>query len=172
MSLPGFECGRGLVPGLRLPWALLVALTITVGCGCSDGKLAAGTYVLSGVNVVRDDCNVMKGKVADGGEIDVTVAGGDVAVYMARDLTPPRGAFFGGAFTAWSAKDADMIPGTNCRDMWVKKLTGTVVRKGKFTGVYEFSDRAVSGSDCADEAKIGFRPPMCTSVVTFTATKK
>jgi hypothetical protein len=65
-----------------------------------------------------------------------------------------------------------MIPDTDCRDKWIKKMTGTLVGKDVFTGTYEFSDKTASGKDCNDENKIGFMPPSCTSTMTFTAMKK
>ena len=149
-----------------------VVLTALIVCGCSDEKLPSGTYRLSQVNYSpQDECNVKK-IILEGHEIDVTVKDNIVKVYMAKDLTPPTGAILGDAFMAVASKSNDPIPGADCRDMWVKKLTGKLVRKNVFTGTYEFSQKTISGNDCADEEKIGFHPPMCTSTVTFTATKK
>lgn len=139
--------------------------------GCSDGKLSGGTYKLSQVSFSQDDCN-LKGDIPEGHEIEVTVAEGTVKVYMAKDLSPPAGTIMGASFTAFSTKLEDTIPETNCRDMWIKKVTGKLVNKNTFTGVYEYTDKTVSGDDCADEEKIGFHGPVCTSTMTFTATKK
>ena len=147
------------------------ALISLIGLGCSDGKLSSGAYRLSQVSFSQDECDV-KEFLKEGHEIDVTVQDNIVKVYMAKDLTPPTGAILGERFMAVASKDGDVIPDTDCRDMWVKKVTGKVVRKGVFTGAYEFIDKTVSGADCTDEEKIGFHPPMCTSTVTFTATKK
>ena len=152
--------------------ACIFAALIFLGAfGCSDKTLTSGAFVLSQVCFTRDECSI-RGNITDGHEIDVTVTDNTVTVYMAKDLTPPRGTILGDTFTAWSSKDRDVIPRTDCRDMWIKKVTGKLVRKNAFTGVYEFTDRTISGNDCAHENRIGFHPPMCTSSVTFRATKK
>ena len=151
--------------------SIAVALIVLVGFGCTDEKLSSGTYKLSQVSFSQDDCNV-KEVLKEGNEIDVTVQDNIVKVYMAKDLTPPTGAILGDGFMAVASKDGDVIPGTDCRDMWVKKLTGKLVQKNVFAGTYEFTEKALSGSDCTDEEKIGFHPPRCTSTVTFMATKK
>ena len=153
------------------PGSIAFALIALAACGCTDEKLSVGTYGLSQVSFSQDECNI-KENLPEGHEIEVTVADGRIRIYMAKDLTPPEGTIIGGKFTAFSSKDEDVIPETDCRDMWIKKLTGTLVSKGVFTGVYEFSEKTLSGRDCADEEKIGFHPPRCTSTVTFTATKK
>ena len=150
---------------------IVFALISLIGLGCSEEKLPGGTYRLSQVGFSQDECGIQE-ILPEGHEIDVTVMDSTVKIYMAKDLTPPTGAILGESFMAVASKDGDMIPDTDCRDMWVKKVTGKVVRKGVFTGTYEFIDKTVSGADCADEEKIGFPPPMCTSTVTFTATKK
>ena len=150
---------------------ILFIFILLIFFGCTDEKLSSGTYRLSQVGFSQDDCNV-KEYFNEGHEIDVTVKDNIVKVYMAKDLTPPTGAILGESFMAVASKDGDVIPDTDCRDMWVKKLTGKLVQKNVFTGTYEFTDKALSGNDCADEEKIGFHPPICTSTVTFTATKK
>ena len=154
--------GLGAIP------MMLIALAV---CGCTDEKLSSGAYKLSQVSFSQDDCNI-RSDIPEGHEIEVTVADGKVRIYMAKDLTPPEGTIVSNSFTVFSTKIEDTIPGTNCRDMWIKKVTGKLVQKGVFTGTYEYSDKTLSGNDCADEEKIGFHPPMCTSTVTFTATKK
>ena len=153
-------------------FGMIVAVMLALsGFGCSDKPLSSGTYVLSQVSFSQDECNIGD-NITDGDEIDVTVNESKVNVYMAKDLTPPTGAILGDSFMAVASKDSDVIPETDCRDMWIKKVTGKLVRKSVFTGVYEFTDKTLSGNDCADEEKIGFHPPLCTSTVTFTATKK
>ena len=151
--------------------SIAVVLIVMIGFGCTDEKLSSGTYRLSQVGFSQDDCNV-KEYFNEGHEIDVTVKDNIVKVYMAKDLTPPTGAILGESFMAVASKDGDVIPDTDCRDMWVKKVTGKLVQKSVFTGAYEFTDKTLSGNDCTDEEKIGFHPPICTSTVTFTATKK
>ena len=150
---------------------IAVALVVLIGFGCTDEKLTSGTYRLSQISFSQDDCNV-KENFNEGHEIDVTVKDSTVTIYMAKDLTPPTGAILGDTFMAVASRNSDVIPDTDCRDMWMKKVTGNLVKKNVFTGTYEYIDKAVSGADCADEEKIGFHPPMCTSTVTFTATKK
>lgn len=151
--------------------SIAVALMVLVGFGCTDEKLSSGTYRLSQVSFSQDDCNV-KEYFNEGHEIDVAVKDNIITVYMAKDLTPPTGAILGDGFMAVASKDGDVIPDTDCRDMWVKKLTGKLVQKNVFAGTYEFADKVLSGNDCADKEKIGFHPPICTSTVTFTAKKK
>ena len=151
--------------------SITVVLIVLVGCGCSDKTLSSGTYRLSHISIIQDECNI-KDSFPEGHEIKVTVKDNAVTIDVAEDVTPPTGTIVGGAFTAWSSKDPDMIPDTNCQDKWIKKMTGTLVRKGVFTGVYEFIDKTVSGTDCTDESTIGFYPPSCTSTMTFTAMKK
>lgn len=138
--------------------------------GCSDKPLSSGNYVLSQVSFSQDECG-MKEYLGEGHEIKVTVDDNTVTIDVADDQTPLAGSIFGSKFTAVSLKYDDTVPDTDCRDMWVKRLTGNLVRKNVFTGTYEFSDKTLSGADCADEEKIGFHPPVCTSNVTFTATK-
>ena len=151
--------------------SVAVALIVVIGLGCTDEKLSSGTYRLSQVGFSQDDCNV-KENFNEGHEIDVTVKDSMVAIYMAKDLTPPTGAILGDTFMAVASRSSDVIPDTDCRDMWIKKVTGKLVKKNVFTGTYEYTDKALSGADCADAEKIGFHPPLCTSTVTFTATKK
>ena len=151
--------------------SIAVALIALVGFGCTDEKLSSGTYRLSQVSFSQDDCNV-KEYLKEGHEIDVTVKDRTVTVYMAKDLTPPTGAILGDGFMAVASKDGDLIPGTDCRDMWLKKLMGKLVQKNVFAGTYEFTEKALSGNDCTDEGAIGFHPPICTSTVTFTASKQ
>ena len=154
--------GLGAIP------LILIALAV---CGCTDEKLSGGAYRLAQVSFSQDECNI-KENLPEGHEIELTVKDSTVTVYMAKDLTPPKGAILGDSFMAVASKDGDLIPGTDCRDMWLKKLTGKLVQKNVFAGTYEFTEKALSGSDCADEEKIGFHPPICASTVTFTATKK
>ena len=149
----------------------MVSLLFLAFCGCSDKPLSSGSYVLSQVSFSQDECN-MKEYLKDGHEIKVTMNEDSVTIHVADDQTPLMGTIFGGKFMAVSMNYDDTIPDTDCRDMWVKRLAGNLVRKNVFTGTYEFSDKTLSGSDCADEEKIGFHPPVCTSSVTFTATKK
>lgn len=149
----------------------MVLLLLLAFYGCSDKPLSSGNYVLSQIGFSQDDCNV-KEYFNEGHEIDVIVKDSTVTIHMAQDLTPPTGAILGDTFMAVALKDGDVIPDTDCRDMWIKKVTGKVVRKNVFAGTYEFTDKALSGNDCADEEAIGFHPPICTSTVTFTATKK
>lgn len=151
--------------------SIALAMIAMAVIGCTDEKLSGGAYRLSQVSFSQDDCNI-KDDLPEGHEIDVTVMDGTVKIYMSKDLTPPTGAILGDAFMAVSTKDGDVIPGTDCRDMWVKKVTGKLVQKGVFAGTYEYIDKTLSGNDCSDEEMIGFHPPMCTSTVTFTATKK
>ena len=114
----------------------------------------------------------MKDYLHEGHEIKVTVKDNAVTIDVAEDVTPPKGTIVGDTFTASASKDSDMIPDTDCRDKWIKKMTGTLVGKDVFTSTYELSDTTVSGTDCNDESKIGFHPPSCTSTMTFTATKE
>lgn len=148
-----------------------IALIALVVCGCTDKPLSSGTYVLSQVGFSQDECN-MKDSFSEKHEITLTVEDNMVTVDMAGDVTPLKGTLIGGKFTAFSSKADDVIPDTDCRDMWIKNLTGTLLKKNVFTAVYEFNDKTVSGADCSDEEKIGFYPPRCTSTITFTATKK
>ena len=152
----------------------LVSLSLITlfACGCADKPLSGGKYVLSQVGISQDDCNILKDDLKDGHEIEVTVNDSTITINIADDVTPPAGTILGGKFTAFASKDSDLIPDTDCRDMWIKKLTGTILKKNVFTAVYEFSDKTISGADCADEEKIGYHPPRCTSAITFTATKK
>ena len=151
--------------------SIAVALLMLAGFGCTDEKLSSGAYRLSQISFSQDDCNV-KEYFNEGHEIDVIVKDSTVTIHMAQDLTPPTGAILGDTFMAVALKDGDVIPDTDCRDMWIKKVTGKVVRKNVFAGTYEFTDKALSGNDCADEEAIGFHPPICTSTVTFTAARK
>ncbi len=152
-------------------WALMVLVALAAW-GCTDKPLSSGTYVLSQVGIAQDDCNILKDDLKDGHEIEVTVDDSTITINVADDVTPPVGTIIGGKFTAFASKDSDLIPNTDCRDMWIKRVSGSLVKKGVFTGVYEFSDKTISGADCADEEKIGFHPPRCTTTMTFTATKK
>ena len=151
--------------------SIALAMIALAVCGCSDEKLSSGTYRLSQISFSQDDCNVRE-TLVEGHEIDVTVKDSTVTIYMAKDLTPPTGAILGDSFMAVSSRQNDLIPDTDCRDMWIKKVTGKLVRKNVFAGTYEFTDKTLSGNDCADEEAVGFHPPVCTSTVTFTATKK
>lgn len=153
---------------LSLVFVTLIALA---AFGCTDKPLSSGTYVLSQVGFSQDECN-MKDSFSEKHEITLTVDDNTVTVDMAGDVTPLKGMLIGGKFTVFSSKTDDVIPDTDCRDMWIKKLTGTLLKKNVFTAVYEFSDKTISGTDCSDEEKIGFHPPRCTSTITFTATKK
>lgn len=150
--------------------AIAVALIVLIGCG-GDKTLSSGTYVLSQINFTQDECSI-KEYLPAGHEIKVTVSGNAIAISVADDITPPKGTISGVSFTAWSLGSSDTIPDTDCQDKWSKKMTGTVIKKDVFNGVYEFSDETVSGTDCGDESKIGFTPPVCKSTMTFTATKK
>ncbi len=153
-------------------YGIIMSLLLFLACcGCSDKPLSSGNYVLSQVSFSQDDCNV-KEYFNEGHEIDVIVKDSMLKIYMAKDLTPPTGAILGDKFMAVASRDGDVIPDTDCRDMWIKKVTGKMVQKNVFAGTYEFTDKALSGDDCADEEAIGFHPPICTSTVTFTATKK
>ena len=154
-----------------LRWVPFVLIALA-SWGCSDKPLSGGTYVLSQVGITQDDCNILKDELKEGHEIEVTVNDSTITINVADDVTPPTGTILGGKFTAFASKDADLIPNTDCHDMWIKKLTGTILKKNVFTAIYEFNDKTISGSDCADEEKIGFHPPRCTSTITFTATKK
>ena len=155
------------------PGSGVMALMVLAVLGCSDKPLSSGTYVLSQVSFSQDDCNSnVKEYFNEGHEIDVIVKDSMLKIYMAKDLTPPTGAILGDKFMAVASRDGDVIPDTDCRDMWIKKVTGKMVQKNVFAGTYEFTDKALSGDDCADEEAIGFHPPICTSTVTFTATKK
>jgi major membrane immunogen (membrane-anchored lipoprotein) len=151
--------------------SIAVVLIVLVCCGCSDKTLSSGTYRLSHISIIQDECNMKDYLIVDH-EIKVTVKDNAVTIDVAEDVTPPTGTIVGGDFTASASKDPDMIPNTDCRDKWIKKMTGTLVGKDLFTGTYEFSDKTVSGTDCNDENKIGFVPPSCTSTMTFTAMKK
>jgi major membrane immunogen (membrane-anchored lipoprotein) len=137
---------------------ITVVLIILIGCGCSDKTLSSGTYKLSHISIIQDECN-MKDYLIVGHEVKVTVKNKAVTID-------------GKDFIASASKNSDMIPDTNCQDKWIKKISGTLTEKGVFTGVYEFNDKTVSGTDCNDENQIGFTPPNCTSTMTFTATKK
>jgi hypothetical protein len=150
--------------------AIAVVLIALIGCD-GDKTLSSGAYVLSQINFTQDECNI-KDYLPVGHEIKVTVSGKTVAISLADDITPPKGTISDDSFTAWSLKNSDTIPGTDCQDKWSKKMTGTVIKKGVFNAVYEFSDEMVSGTDCGDESKVGFKAPACKSIVTFTATKK
>lgn len=147
-----------------------LALVIVSGSACTDEKLSSGTYRLSQVSFSEDECNI-KENIAEGHEIELAVNDNAVMIYISKDLTPPNGTIIGKTFMAFASTENDLIPGTNCRDMWIKKITGTIIKKGVFTGVYEFNDRTIAGADCAEEENIGFHPPRCTSTMTFTATK-
>jgi major membrane immunogen (membrane-anchored lipoprotein) len=151
--------------------SIAVVLIVLVCCGCSDKTLSSGTYRLSHISIIQDECN-MKDYLIVGHEIKVTVKDNAVTIDWAEDATPLTGTIVGDTFTASASKDADMIPDTDCRDKWLKKITGTLVTKDSFTGTYEFNDKTISGKDCNDESQIGFMPPSCTSTMTFTATKK
>jgi len=153
---------------LSLVSIALIALAV---CGCSEKPLSSGTYVLSQVGFSQDECN-MKDSFSEKHEITLTVEDNTVTVDMAGDDTLLKGMLIGGKFTAFSSKTEDVIPDTDCRDMWIKNLTGTLLKKNVFTAVYEFSDKTISGDDCSDEEKIGFHPPRCTTTMTFTATKQ
>ena len=153
-------------------FCLVSVVMITLfACGCTEKPLSGGTYVLSRVGFSQDECN-MKETFSDKHEITLTVNDNTVTIDMAGDVTPLTGMLISGKFTAFSSKADDVIPDTDCRDMWIKNLTGTLLKKNVFTAVYEFNDKTVSGADCSDEEKIGFYPPRCTSTITFTATKK
>ena len=156
----------------RFFYLVSLALITLFAWGCSEKPLSGGTYVLSQVGITQDDCNILKDDLKEGHEIEVAVNDGTITINVADDVTPPTGTILGGKFTAFASKDADLIPNTDCHDMWIKKLTGTILKKNVFTAVYEFSDKTISGADCADEEKIGFHPPRCTTAMTFTATKK
>ena len=151
--------------------SIIVVLIVLVCCGCSDKTFSSGAYKLSHISIIQDECN-MKDYLIVGHEIKLTVKGNAVTIDWAEDVTPLTGTIVENTFTASASKDSDMIPDTDCRDKWSKKITGTLVRKGVFTGAYEFSDKTVSGEDCNDENIIGFQPPSCTSTMTFTAMKK
>ena len=151
--------------------SIAVVLIVLVGFGCSSKTLSSGTYKLSHISIIQDECK-MKDYLLVGHEIKVTVTDKAVTIDWAEDATPLTGTIVGKDFTASASKDSDMIPDTNCQDKWIKKITGTLTEKGVFTGVYEFKDTTVSGKDCNDENQIGFTPPSCTSTMTFTATKK
>ena len=151
--------------------SVTVVLIVLVGCGCSDKTLSSGTYELSHISIIQDECN-MKDYLIVGHEVKVTVKNKAVTIDWAEDVTPLTGTIDGKDFIASASKNSDMIPDTNCQDKWIKKISGTLTEKGVFTGVYEFNDKTVSGTDCNDENQIGFTPPSCTSTMTFTATKK
>jgi len=159
---------RFTLPAFR---PILFTLALSLVASCSDQSLSSGTYRLSQVNFSRDECNISD-KIPEGHEIDVRVVDSKIMIYMLKDLTPPAGTMIGGTFTAFSTREADIIPKTDCRDMWIKKVTGKVVQKNVLAGTYEFIDKPLSGNDCADEEKIGFHGPICTSSVTFRATKR
>ena len=151
--------------------AIAVVLIVLIGCGGGDKTLSSGAYVLSQINFTQDECKI-KDYLPAGHEIKVTVSGSAVVISVADDISPPTGTISGDSFSAWSLMNSDTIPDTDCQDKWSKKMTGTMIKKGVFNGVYKFSDDTVSGADCGDESKIGFKPPGCKSTVTFTATKK
>lgn len=153
---------------LRLALAAVVMIALV---GCSDKPFSSGTYALSQINFTKDECSI-KEYFPAGHQIKLTTSGSAVTVSMADDKTPPAGTLKGDSFMAWVSKSGDVIPGTNCQDKWFKKVTGTAGNKNTFSGVFEFTDETISGSDCNDANKIGFMPPKCTSTMTFTATKK
>ena len=156
---------------MKLVRLALVAVVMIAFVGCSDKGLTSGAYTLSQINFTKDECK-LKEYFSEGHQIKLTVAGNTVTVWVADDTTPPTGIITGDSFTVWVTKTDDTIPDTNCQDKWVKKMTGTVIKKNTSSGVYDFSSETISGSDCSDKGKIGYKPPKCTSTMTFTATKK
>jgi len=156
---------------MKLVRLALVAVVMIALVGCSDKSLTSGAYTLSQINFTKDECN-LKEYFPEGHQIKLTVAGNTITVSVADDITPPAGTMTGDSFTVWVTKTDDTIPDTNCQDKWFKKMTGTVTKKNTFSGTYEFTDETLSGSDCSDEGKIGYKPPKCTTTMTFTATKK
>jgi hypothetical protein len=151
--------------------SMAVVLIVLAGHGCAEKKFSSGTYTMSQITFAKDECN-LKEAFSEGSEIQVMITDKAIAISFGQEATLPRGTIIGNSFTALAAKDSDTIPGTNCEDKWSKKMTGTLTRENVFTGAYEFSDETVKGTDCSDEGKIGFKPPKCTTTITFTATKK
>ena len=151
--------------------SIAVVMIALAGYGCSDKKLSSGTYTMSQINFTEDECYLQEA-LSEGTEIHVTIKDKAITISFGDEQTPHTGTISDNSFTALAAKESDTIPDTNCEDKWSKKMTGTLTRENVFTGAYEFSEETVKGTDCSDESKIGFKPPRCTTTMTFTATKK
>jgi hypothetical protein len=163
---------------------LAFALTLSA-CGASS-SLTSGSYTLTNISFSqKDTCHLVE--IYPENIIgDIEVSGDSIKIFTkttdpVKNETNPfvaaTGTIADGKISATVTSDGDnnhnpaSDPSFNCIEHIIKTVSGTVTSDTVFDATLQW-DISTNGASGCTEANLLYTPPTCTSIMTFTATKK